>query len=335
MSEIPLQTTGANILNPETLEPTGQTVGEKPAHQEELQDAAEYKYKPYGLDQIDLDEIKIDTQEGRYNFLTSLVDNALAFNSERLEVLENGSLDNIRNAEPDFRDLNSSEVDSLEEETRRYLDLINAQKSILENLDFSNLSVIQALKSQSEQYHKKSIAEGISEAAAMKFQLMHEAANNLYMIMVDEVKQRKQQNESVEVDAQEEIVNSIPSQEAIKDVPIPESEINPAASYNIEGGLLDAPITLAVGQEIPNDWFDSKNVGEKNDSGFGITIERPAPIKNYLKSILNIEYEKIDDGERQYYDYSSISNKIIEEAQRTKKIPDVATILRSSDNRKK
>lgn len=448
----------------------------------ELDDTAE-QYAPYGIDLIDLKEIQLDTQEGRFNYLTSLVDNDRDIKSERLRVLESGFYEHICKAEPIFRDLDSAGVDSLEEDTRRALDSMSVQKSILENLDFSNSSVIQALKTQSEKYYEMAKVDGMSETATKKFLLMHEAADSLYLIMVNEVKQRKQEkvplmtekqeisetsatserieysdveevnytlelqrekidfdnriiardtsdnpgsayaakidskmaqgvidtltswqnfgdevpvaiwlegqrrskraslglcpkdengeptgdfadrlsselnklhntgaslvrtreafelgrtlklqknNETTIVNTQGEVIDSTLSQEAMKDVPIFEPEGKPVTSYSIEGGLVDAPITVLVGQEIPNDWFNSKNVGAKNDSGFGITIERPAPIKNYLQSILNIEYTKIDEGERQHYDYSSIMGKIVEEAQRTKKIPDIASIVRSS-----
>jgi len=296
----------------------------------ELDDTTE-QYTPYGIDLIDVKEIKLDTQEGRFDYLTSIVENSLAVRSERLKVLESGFYEHICEAEPIFRDLDSAGVDSLEENTRKDLDLISAQKRILENLDFSNSSVIQALKTQSEQYYNKAMADGMSQTAAEKFLLMHEAADNLYLIMVDEVKQRKQQNETAKAETQGEVIDSTLSQEAMKDVQTIEPEGKPIASYSIEGGLVDSPITVLIGQEIPDDWFNSKNVEEKNDSGFGISIERPAPIKDYLQSILNTEYAKIDEGERQHYDYSSISKKIMEEAQRTKKIPDVAAILKSSE----
>jgi len=188
MDERSQQTTGANILNPDTLEPTGRTVGQKPTYQEDLQDAAKYEYKPYGLDLIDLDKIKLDTQEGQYSYLTSLVDNALAINTERLKSLEDPNLINNRDSEREFQNLSSRELELLEEKTRRSLDIINAQKSILIDLDFSNSSVVQALEPLSKQYYKKALADGVSEAASTKFLLMQEAADSLYVILADKLK---------------------------------------------------------------------------------------------------------------------------------------------------
>lgn len=471
MSEKIQQTTEADGLNSNKFELSDKK-------QETSDDLQGYEEpKPYDLNLIDVKEIKLDTQEGRFNYLTSIVGNGQAIKSEQLRVLESGFYEHICKAEPIFRDFDSAGVDSLQENTRRELNLISAQKIILQNLDFSNSSVIQALKTQSEQYYKKAKADGIVQTAAEKFLLMHEAADNLYLIMVDEVKQRKQQNESakaetqemseapatserieypdveevnyalelerkqidlnnriiardtsnnpgsvyaakidremaqgvvdtliswqnigdetpvviwlegqrrskqatldrcpkdengeptgdfaarlsneliklyntgaslvrarkglelrknnetVKVDTQEEAVDSIPSQGVKKDVLISELEVKPAASYSIEGGLVDAPITLVVGQEIPNDWFNSKNVGEKNDSGFGILISVPPRIETVLHSIVNIEYSKINENERHYYDYQSIIKKVNEVARETKRVPDVTSIVKSS-----
>jgi hypothetical protein len=83
----------------------------------------------------------------------------------------------------------------LEDDTRNSLEIAKIQKTILENLDFSSSSVAQALRVKSEEYQKKMLADGMSEDAVKKFMLSYEAADSLYMIMVDEVRQRKQGKE--------------------------------------------------------------------------------------------------------------------------------------------
>ncbi len=334
------QTTGAYVLDPVTLEPTGQTVGERATDQNIKQDTAESEeWRPYGLDLIDVKEIKLDTQEGHYDYLTSLVDNDRDVVTERLRVLESGFYEHICEAEPVFRDLEAAGVSSLIEDTQKELDKINAKKRILENLDFSNSSVIEALKTKSEQYYKEFASDGMSEAAATNFYFMYEAANELYLILLGEIEKRAEQDKPAATEPKEinkdtgipkEVVDSTLSQEATEDVPSIEPEEKPVVSYDIEGGLLGSSITVLVGQEIPEDWFIAESVGEKGDSGFGITIERSAPINGYLQSILNTEYGKIDEAERKHYDYTSIMSSLEEEAQRTKKIPDVAAVIRAS-----
>lgn len=158
----------------------------EPAH-------ATMEYQPYGIEFTNLKEINIDSQEGRFDYLSSLVENARSLKSERLRVLEDGFYDHIREAEPSFAGFSDAGVLSLEDETRNNLELINAEKTILENLDFSNSSVVQALKAKSDYYFKKFIfSDGMSEAATTKFDLMHRAATELYRAMVDEVKDRRQ-----------------------------------------------------------------------------------------------------------------------------------------------
>lgn len=41
-------------------------------------------------------------------------------------------------------------------------------------------------------------------------------------------------------------------------------------SYHFEGGLVDGETTITVGQEIPDDWFESRTSGDRTGSGFGV-----------------------------------------------------------------
>ena len=98
-------------------------------------------------------------------------------------------------------------------------------------------------------------------------------------------------------------------------------------SYHFEGGLVDGETTITVGQEIPDDWFESRTFGDRTSSGFGINIVRPPRIENYLSQALNIEFGKLSEAERQRYNYSALSGAIMEEAKRTKRVPDIANIM--------
>ena len=98
-------------------------------------------------------------------------------------------------------------------------------------------------------------------------------------------------------------------------------------SYHFEGGLVDGEATITVGQEIPDDWFESRTSGARTSSGFGVDIVRPPRIENYLSQALNIEFGKLSEAERQRYNYSALSGAIMEEAKRTKRVPDIANIM--------
>lgn len=101
----------------------------------------------------------------------------------------------------------------------------------------------------------------------------------------------------------------------------------PPASYHFEGGLVDKEITITVGQEIPDDWFESKKYGNRTNNGYGIKITRPPQIEDYLLQALNIEFGKLSEDERRSYNYRALAETIISEAKRTKKIPDIANII--------
>ena len=98
-------------------------------------------------------------------------------------------------------------------------------------------------------------------------------------------------------------------------------------SYRFEGGIADGEATITVGQEIPDDWFESRRNGNHMDSGFGVDIVRPPRIEGYLSQALNIEFGKLPKDERQHYDYSALSKAIMAEATSTKRVPNIANII--------
>lgn len=98
-------------------------------------------------------------------------------------------------------------------------------------------------------------------------------------------------------------------------------------SYHFEGGLVDGETTITVGQEIPDDWFESRTSGDRTGSGFGVDFVQPPRIENYLYQALGIELGKLSEAERQHYNYSALCRAIMEEAKRTKRVPDIANIM--------
>lgn len=98
-------------------------------------------------------------------------------------------------------------------------------------------------------------------------------------------------------------------------------------SYHFEGGVVDKDATITVGQEIPDEWFESKTYGDSTGSGFGINITRPPQIEDYLSQALNIEFGKLSEDERQQYDYPALSKAIITEARKTRRVPNIASII--------
>ena len=98
-------------------------------------------------------------------------------------------------------------------------------------------------------------------------------------------------------------------------------------TYHFEGGLVDKDVTITVGQEIPDEWLESRNYEDGTDGGFGIKISRPPLIDDYLSQALNTEFGKLSQDERKLYDYAALSKAINAEAKRTKRVPDIANIL--------
>ena len=111
------------------------------------------------------------------------------------------------------------------------------------------------------------------------------------------------------------------------------------ASYRFEGGLVDKDVTITVGQEISNEWFESKTYEDGTNDGFRLNIARPPQIENYLSQALNIEFGKLSEDERRQYNYSALSKTIMAEAKRTKRVPDITSIMNHeraiNDQRKK
>lgn len=98
-------------------------------------------------------------------------------------------------------------------------------------------------------------------------------------------------------------------------------------SYHFEGGLVDGAATITVGQEIPDDWFESRTYGNRTSSGFDVNIVRSPRIEDYLSQALDIEFGKLSEDERRRYNYSALFGTIMAEAKRTKKIPDITSIM--------
>lgn len=98
-------------------------------------------------------------------------------------------------------------------------------------------------------------------------------------------------------------------------------------SYHISGGIVDKDTTISVGQEIPDEWFQAKTTGESDSSGFGVHFTQTPKIENYLVEVLNTEFGKLSEAERQQYSYPDLVKTVKEEARRTKKVPDIAKII--------
>jgi hypothetical protein len=165
------------------------------------------KYGPYGLELADTEKINLGTQEGRYEYLATLVDNALAVNAERLKLIEDGRFDEMKEEERGkFYDKNEDEAF---ENTKYSLDLAKEQKAILDNLDLSDSTVEDALKTTTEKYFKRfnELDANVDEAVKLKLNLQYDAARNLYAILVDEVRRRRKDAEPQVESGREAIVS--------------------------------------------------------------------------------------------------------------------------------
>ncbi len=103
-------------------------------------------------------------------------------------------------------------------------------------------------------------------------------------------------------------------------------------SYHFEAGMEHGGATITVGQEIPDEWFEAGVLADvRNENGFGINWKGSPRIDDYLQQALNIEFSKLSESERQYYNYAELAQQIKEEARRTRKMPDIAAIIKANE----
>ena len=118
------------------------------------------------------------------------------------------------------------------------------------------------------------------------------------------------------------------SEERIEsEAPVEERTQEEPTSYHFEGGIVDGEATVTVGQEIPNEWFSPRIYGE----GTPVIVNRDPLITDYLTQALNTEFSKLSEDERKNINYAEISKAIADEAQRTRKFPDIATFLKRNN----
>lgn len=102
-------------------------------------------------------------------------------------------------------------------------------------------------------------------------------------------------------------------------------------SYHFEAGLASDEATITVGQEIPDDWLEAGTTKNLTKGGFGIILERSPKIDELLTQALNIEFSKLSEEERRQHDYAALAKMIKEEARKTKRIPDIAAIIKTNN----
>lgn len=98
-------------------------------------------------------------------------------------------------------------------------------------------------------------------------------------------------------------------------------------SYYIEGGLVDKGVTIAVGQEIPDDWFEVRKTESVADDGLGLIITRDPKIDTLLRRATDVEFGKLSEDERRRYNYPALLEAVIAEARKTKRVPDIMGII--------
>ncbi|MBR2543615.1 hypothetical protein IKF57_01130 [Candidatus Saccharibacteria bacterium] len=242
-----------------------------PGQTQEITEVEDY-YFVDGVEQRNLNTIDISTEQGKYEYLDSLVDNAEQWHEE-----------------------NSQEDD----ENRA---VVARQRRILQNLDINNQTVEKALEQRIAGFDKIINNPSVSNESQSIALEDKRAAQDLYSILNSEISKRNPENPQ-------------------------ETQKEPPVSYHFEGGLVDKDATITVGQEIPDEWFESKTHGDDTGSGLGVKIVRPSQIEDYLHQALNIEFGKLSEDERRRYDYPALSRAIMAEAKRTKKIPDIISII--------
>lgn len=103
-------------------------------------------------------------------------------------------------------------------------------------------------------------------------------------------------------------------------------------SYDFESGLVGDAATIMVGQEIPENWFETKTTRDKKGD-FEISTTQSPRIEEYLSAALNQEFGKLSEEERQRYNYSATIKALEEEARRTKKFPDIIATMEANRTR--
>ena len=289
----------------------------------------------FGAEEI-MQELQVNVREAERNVDKTMVDGYFGedgFNhkSAQGEKLRTAATDDteidLKYAKQEaetFSEIFNSYNASIDYQTPRAVKKADFSPKITEYID-GHTAELDRLLNESRNLDKNSQEYTANKANRKKLAAERSAARRL-MSKYFTTPELSVNNSNNETNTKEVPLNE--SEERIEsEAPVEERTQEEPTSYHFEGGLVDGEATVTVGQEIPNEWFSPRIYGE----GTPVIVNRDPLITDYLTQALNTEFSKLSEDERKNINYAEISKAIADEAQRTRKFPDIATFLKRNN----
>ena len=289
----------------------------------------------FGAEEI-MQELQVNVREAERNVDKTMVDgyfgeDGFIHKSAQGEKLRTAATDDteidLKYAKQEaetFSEIFNSYNASIDYQTPRAVKKADFSPKITEYID-GHTAELDRLLNESRNLDKNSQEYTANKANRKKLAAERSAARRL-MSKYFTTPELSVNNSNNETNTKEVPLNE--SEERIEsEAPVEERTQEEPTSYHFEGGIVDGEATVTVGQEIPNEWFSPRIYGE----GTPVIVNRDPLITDYLTQALNTEFSKLSEDERKNINYAEISKAIADEAQRTRKFPDIATFLKRNN----
>ena len=289
----------------------------------------------FGAEEI-MQELQVNVREAERNVDKTMVDgyfgeDGFIHKSAQGEKLRTAATDDteidLKYAKQEaetFSEIFNSYNASIDCQTPRAVKKADSSPKITEYID-GHTAELDRLLNESRNLDKNSQEYTANKANRKKLAAERSAARRL-MSKYFTTPELSVNNSNNETNTKEVPLNE--SEERIEsEAPVEERTQEEPTSYHFEGGIVDGEATVTVGQEIPNEWFSPRIYGE----GTPVIVNRDPLITDYLTQALNTEFSKLSEDERKNINYAEISKAIADEAQRTRKFPDIATFLKRNN----
>ena len=289
----------------------------------------------FGAEEI-MQELQVNVREAERNVDKTMVDgyfgeDGFIHKSAQGEKLRTAATDDteidLKYAKQEaetFSEIFNSYNASIDYQTPRAVKKADSSPKITEYID-GHTAELDRLLNESRNLDKNSQEYTANKANRKKLAAERSAARRL-MSKYFTTPELSVNNSNNETNTKEVPLNE--SEERIEsEAPVEERTQEEPTSYHFEGGIVDGEATVTVGQEIPNEWFSPRIYGE----GTPVIVNRDPLITDYLTQALNTEFSKLSEDERKNINYAEISKAIADEAQRTRKFPDIATFLKRNN----
>ena len=273
----------------------------------------------FGAEEI-MQELQVNVREAERNVDKTMVD---GYFGEDGFIHKSAQGEKLRTAATVSEIFNSYNA-SIDYQTPRAVKKADFSPKITEYID-GHTAELDRLLNESRNLDKNSQEYTANKANRKKLAAERSAARRL-MSKYFTTPELSVNNSNNETNTKEVPLNE--SEERIEsEAPVEERTQEEPTSYHFEGGIVDGEATVTVGQEIPNEWFSPRIYGE----GTPVIVNRDPLITDYLGQALNTEFSKLSEDERKNINYAEISKAIADEAQRTRKFPDIATFLKRNN----